>query len=77
MRCLTDAQIESLVARPDAASALASPHRHAQTCNACREKLEQAQADAGLVGEIRELRERREEVKPLIEGISETGSTGR
>lgn len=77
MRCLTDEQIESLVARPDDAAALAGLRQHAQTCNACRERLEQAQADAGLIGEIRELRKRREGVKPLVEGISETGSTGR
>ena len=71
MRCLTEEQIESLVARRDDA-ALAGLRRHAQTCNACRERLEQAQADAGLVGEIRELRERREGVKPLVERMPPT-----
>lgn len=66
MRCLTDEQIESLVARPDDA-ALARLRRHVQSCGVCRERLEQARMDAGLVGEIRELRERREGVKPLVE----------
>ena len=71
MRCLTDEQIESLVARRDDA-ALAGLRGHVQTCNACRERLEQAQADAGLVGEIRDLRERREGVKSLVERMPPT-----
>jgi len=66
MRCLTDQQIEALVSRPGD-PALEGLRRHAESCGTCREKLEDARSDAGLIAEIRELSELREAVKLLVE----------
>ena len=69
MHCLTDEQLYRLTARPsdNAASAMQA---HVQGCPACRQKLDQARADAALVGDIRELREHRKKVKPLEEDLT-------
>ena len=71
MRCLTDEQIERLAAKPDD-PALAGSRVHAADCPACKLRLEQARADAGLVGDIRELRQCREHIKPLADGLTHT-----
>ncbi len=68
MRCLTDEQIELLAARPDAGADTPS-RRHVDACAACSHRLQEAEADARLVGDIREFRERRAQVRPLIDGL--------
>jgi hypothetical protein len=69
VHCLTDEQLEQLTARPSDATAPAM-QAHVQGCSACRQKLEQARANAALVGDIRELREHRKKVKLLEESLT-------
>lgn len=69
MRCLTDEQLERLAAGPDDARH-AAWQAHARQCAACRKKLDQTQVDAELVGDIRELREQRDKVKPMADEMS-------
>lgn len=71
MRCLTDEQIESLATRPDAGENTPS-RRHADACPACSQRLQEAEENARLVGDIREFRERRAQVRPLIDGLPAT-----
>ncbi|MFH1419524.1 MAG: hypothetical protein ABII12_14710 [Planctomycetota bacterium] len=71
MRCLTDKQIEQLAAgaKDDALDRLRT---HVERCEACWRRLQECEVDTLLIGDIRELRERREEVKPLFDNMPET-----
>lgn len=71
MRCLNQQQIEKLSRGKDDPSA-ARLLAHIERCEDCWRRLQQAQADARLIADIAELRERREAVRPLVEGVSST-----
>lgn len=72
MTCLNDKQIEQLVARPDDPGS-ARLREHVDACGECRRRLADAIADAALLGDVRELRERREGIQPLVDEMSGTG----
>lgn len=74
MRCPRQERIEQLAAGSDD-PALPRIRAHVDECQRCRDLLEQAKADASLIGDIRELTQRREEVKPLLHGLSENGGS--
>jgi len=66
MRCLTDEQIEQLAVAPANATAAAAQRNHVTACAACRQRLKTAIDDRTLANDVRELRESREKVAPLI-----------
>jgi predicted anti-sigma-YlaC factor YlaD len=72
VRCPSQEKIEQLAAGGDD-PALLRLHAHLDRCPACRQRLEQAQADLSIITDIRELTERREQVKPLVNGTSAPG----
>ena len=69
MRCPSDEQIERLATKPDDA-ACAAWRDHVADCSSCKLRLDQARTDASLVGDIRELRQRRDHIKPLADGLT-------
>lgn len=73
MRCLSDEQLE-LVATVQDAPVCRPLMEHVQQCEACRRRLEQMQADATLINDIRELRERRRDINASLEDL--TGRDG-
>jgi len=75
MRCLTDEQLERLAAAPNDDTTQVRFRAHAHGCAKCRKKLEQVQADAAMIGDVRELREHRDKVKSLLDTMPETGTS--
>lgn len=72
MTCLNDKQIERLVERPNDPGN-ARFRSHVDTCSKCRERFDDAAADANLINDVRELRERRADIEPLLEEMTGTG----
>ena len=72
MRCPRQERIEQLASGSDD-PALLRIRAHVDRCPRCQELLEQAKADASLIVDIRELAQRRQEVRPLLEGLSGNG----
>lgn len=72
MRCPRQERIEQLAAGSQE-PALLRVRGHVGRCPDCQRRLRAAQADLRLVADLRELAERREQVKPLLDGMSATG----
>ena len=73
MACLNDKQIERLAERPDD-PASARLREHVDACDACRQRSIDAAAEANLIDDVRELRERREGIQTLLEEMTGTGN---
>ncbi len=71
MRCLTDKQIEQLLAGAKGGE-LDRLRAHVEQCESCWRRLQECEVETMFIGDIRELRERREEVKPLFDSMPET-----
>lgn len=69
MRCLSDEQLELVATVLDDPACLPLME-HVQKCDACRRRLEQMQADATLINDIRELRESRQDIKAPTEELT-------
>lgn len=74
MSCLTAEQLDRLAAGPDD-PAQAPQRAHVRQCESCRRHLDEARTDTALVGDIRELRERRDKVKPLADAMPDAGTS--
>lgn len=72
MRCPRQERIEQLAAGSND-PALLRIRAHVAECSDCQQRLQATQADLRLVADLRELAERREQVKPLVDGMSTTG----
>lgn len=71
MRCLSDEQIAILIeATQD--SRCEAWHAHVETCAECRQRVAVARDEAALIRDVRELRESRKRVKPLLDGVFES-----
>jgi len=71
MRCPRQERIEQLAAGSDE-PALLRVRAHVSRCPDCQRRLQLAQADRGLLTDLRELAESRTRIKPLFEGMSST-----
>jgi hypothetical protein len=72
--CLTAEQLDRLAVRPDD-PAQAPKRAHVRQCADCRRRLDEARTDAALVGDIRELRECRDKVKPLADAMPDASTS--
>lgn len=72
MRCPRQERIEQLAAGSDD-PALPRVRAHVAKCPDCQRRLELAQAERGLLNDLRELAESRSRIKPLFDGMSSTG----
>jgi len=72
MRCPRQERIEQLAAGSDD-PALLRVRAHVAQCPECQQRLQAAQADSRLLGDLRELVELRSRLKPLLDGMSSTG----
>ncbi|MCH8968854.1 MAG: hypothetical protein IIA66_07035 [Planctomycetes bacterium] len=72
MACLSDEQIEALAVNPDDRSRT-DLWNHLERCPKCRMRVKQVLAGTDLVRDIQELRQRRESLKPLLEGMDMQG----
>ena len=72
MACLSDEQIEALAVNPEDRSRT-DLWNHLERCSKCRMRVEQVLAGTDVVRDIQELRQRRESLKPLLEGMDTQG----
>ncbi len=72
MACLSDEQIELLTLHSDDRSHT-DLWNHVERCSNCRMRVEQFHSGTDLVRDVKELRQRRESLKPLLEGMDTQG----
>ena len=75
MACLSNEQIELLAVDP-AAHEQVDLWNHVARCSNCRMRVERVLAGTEVVRDIQELRQRRESLKPLLEGMDTAGRAG-
>lgn len=71
MSCLNEKHIVRLASKPRL-PADERLWRHVEKCSNCREKVDDARLEEDLLRDIRELRERRDMVNPLVESMPAT-----
>ncbi len=73
MTCPTDDEIRRVAAEPDGPG-IAANRRHVRACPACRKRLEVAVSGADVLADLRELHDRRQGVRPLVEEMTKSNS---